>query len=668
MSYRIELVAPSGDTATIVDDDIYDLDVVRPHTALADFKATIPYSAKAIRDWVTTVVEARISYDGELLFRGYLESADSNERDGTTTLEGRGIGRDLKDLETSIRFTDTETHVAIQQVWDLSDFDATVYNPSGIGSTNQDGQNATTTAEFENILSTPATSPFDIAGDQVQPHKTAWTTEAENYDGQTDTSDPGHAEFSGGSGVRLDADGESAYWDFTPQHDVPVDDVQLWVREYSASGTGNVRIYFGTPGDLSQIDNIRDTKDAIDRSWRDYANNPRNGTGYQDGDLQAGTTYRFFIEAGPTGGTNDGYDIDVVSPLDALTRYDPTPTYTFDNDNGGNSGYLDGPEYFPTNGVPLDFQIIDDDDNIDAADLVTTWDDTSNGQAVKLSNDGGGSFPLTASNATDLSGDFTTTYGSRLQFRAVIASYGSRSTATPQQGYQFQAIQSMDLDYESSPVNVIEDKTFSGSLLNILQKLHKKAGYRFAIDHGAMDGNGDPTKVVESFEQGDQTRQADFVVNNRNPTRDLEDYANRVTVYGALLDDGTRPSATVQDDAEIAALGGDPDGVRHVTLVRPDMTTLDDVRAEARSELGSRVSERKDTGSLDIQPANVLPGYDYDVDWYGDGNPTATPNEKVQFTAGYQKASGRLQFTRDRGTAFALVQARYAQSITEDAI
>lgn len=665
MGYRIELEDPSGDLEVISPDDVLDVDIQRPHTALSDWKATIPYSAKGARDWTTSVVQVRIYFvraDGSsgLLFRGYLERSKSDERNGTTTLEGRGIGRDLMDGEVSIRFQDIETHAAIGEIWAMTDWDATVYNPSTVSAetTAQDTENGDT---FSDILTIAADQPVFIQNGEVKTYQTAFTVEGEAPTSSTGTSVVSDAEYSGGDAIRITGSA-SAYWDFTPQYDIPADQVRLYVREAAATSTPDLDIQFGPVGNLTTIDTLADADGPITLGWRDYATNPRNGDGYTGGDLQAGTTYRLQIAAtnSDTNDTDD-YDVDVVAPLDDRWPYD------LDNDNGGASGYLDGPQTHPI--VTVNFDQVDVTDNIDAVTLTTTWDDTSDGQGLAASNDGGDNFPLSVSNSDLLDDNFTQTYGTRLVGQATIGRYGTRDTATPRTGYQSQALQSWTLKYDGNPVSTIEDKRFSGDLLSIQQKLHKKAGYRFAIDPTTTP----PT--VESFETGSQERDATYTVVNRNPSRDVFDYANKVTVYGELLDDGTRPKATAENEDEIKDLGGYPDnpdwredGTRHVTLVRPDLSNLDDVRSEARSEVASRVGERSDTGELSIQPENVLPGYNYPVDWYSDGNPTSTPLEKVSFNEQHEGADGSLQFNRRRGTAISIVQSKYAQSITDDAI
>lgn len=128
-AYSIDLVAPDGTTQTIGDDDVEGVDVVRVHTALSDWTATIPFSPLGVRDVLTSTYEAHIRFRDDLVFRGFLEKANSDTFENRTVIEGRGIGRDLLDFDIEYHAQDVDAHQAISDVWAATTFTATVQPP-----------------------------------------------------------------------------------------------------------------------------------------------------------------------------------------------------------------------------------------------------------------------------------------------------------------------------------------------------------------------------------------------------------------------------------------------------------------------------------------------------------------------------------------------------------
>lgn len=130
-AYSVEIVDPSDGSvaASIGEDDVEAVDVARAHTAISDWTATVPFSPSSLRDFLTSTYEARLLFRDELIFRGYLEKADSDTRANQTDIEGRGIGRDLLDFDVEYHAEDVDAHDAISDVWAETNFDATVQPP-----------------------------------------------------------------------------------------------------------------------------------------------------------------------------------------------------------------------------------------------------------------------------------------------------------------------------------------------------------------------------------------------------------------------------------------------------------------------------------------------------------------------------------------------------------
>ena len=298
-------------------------------------------------------------------------------------------------------------------------------------------QEADTTAEFDGITSLGATDPIDTSGDSLSLAQTSWTTESSDLT-RSGTNLITDGTYSNGEGEELQDTGNSLSLSFTPAYDIPGSDVELWVRfETQGGGTGPA-----VDVEISDSGGTIDSWNAIGQNagqtlgWRDLANNPLGGSGsFNDTTLTAGTTYTITLTADDDG-TGAGQIVDVVAPLDG--RF----TYTFDNDNGGSSGYLDGPELYPDVQTVL-FNTATTDYSINDVTLTSTWNDTTGDQEVAVSTDGGSTF-TTASNSTTVTKTVTGTVSS-VQSRVKLDRYGSRSTATPQTGFLGQSISVYDL-------------------------------------------------------------------------------------------------------------------------------------------------------------------------------------------------------------------------------
>lgn len=351
--------------------------------------------------------------------------------------------------------------------------------------------------------------------------------------------------------------------------------------------------------------------------------------------------------------------------VDGLAFYDGRFSYTWDNRVDSEGGALDGPEPKPTSYQPRIVQQ-KTDFNVIGINLHTTWNDVSGPQQMRVSADGRQSW-YAESNTSELTKDYPDNAGATVDASVTLGRLddSTRST-TPLKGTASQELQEFSVAYDGSTLSIVENNTFRGPPLKILKELHRMADYRFAIDHAATDQDGNLVKVVESFERGTQKKTADWDVINRNPKDSWTDYANEVTIWGALQDDGTRPKVTLRNDAEVSEYGKEP-----FSDTRPNLETLDAVKSETRAELKKRVGNRDRTGTLDVHPVNILPGYVYDVDWFGDGQTTATSLNRVSWseagrTDGENDAQGTLDFDRQSDVTGTLVdQGFQVRSLSE---
>lgn len=173
---------------------------------------------------------------------------------------------------------------------------------------------------------------------------------------------------------------------------------------------------------------------------------------------------------------------------------------------------------------------------------------------------------------------------------------------------------------------VLSDFEASGTPLEVLQEVHDEADMRFVVQHGHGE------QVVESFTPGTQVKRLDADVVSHESQLDVTGYANKVTVVGKA-DGGTPPTATVTDDAEINRLKSEW-GVTepiHWRATDPQKTTKAGCVSRAEAILADRTTNDTLSGTLEIAPKLVLPGYHYEIpQWSADPNdPITLPVERV---------------------------------------
>lgn len=644
MSYRIEIGPAGSPDVTLTDSDLFRVDVAKPHTAVADFEAEIPYT-RAMQNHAMKAV--RIYSSGTLLFRGYLLEIDWNEQRGTTRLAGPGIEDDLEDSGVVASYSRIAVDDAIRDAWSsYTGFNASVQAP-------QTSQQATD----EPIVDVPSSDTFaDLAGsipadkplaiqdvdgdgkDELALLPVSWGREGENQtsgDGKGTVSD---VSYSDGAAMELADTVDQPNYDFTTEHDIPSGDWAVGFRIVAKSGNDMENPPFEIRVDTNVI--WAANADSLNAGTLDW----RSALG--DFDLSAGS---HSLEFAVTGVGSSAIHLDFIAACDV--RY-TNEAWGWDNTVHADNGYLDEPRKYPAS-VQHVFTQQTTPWNVIGIGADSTWSDLSGGQEIATSADGRQSW--TASQNTDsVDHAYPSNAGTTVDVRVTLDAYGTRDTATPRKNFKRQYIDDWTTHYDGNDLPVIDGQTFRGSPLQVLQDLHRHGGYRFAVDHAATDANGNLTKKAESFSTGSVTKTADWSVINRNPKLSFADYANEVTVWGALQNDGTRPTVTLQDDSEVSQYGKQP-----YSEINPRLDTLDAVKSYARSKLASKVEERTRKGTLQVLPTDILPGYDYPVDWLADGTTTDTPLNRVEFQEGADQLEGRLQFSQDNDVTGTVVSQGY---------
>ncbi|WP_152422171.1 LamG domain-containing protein [Natrialba asiatica] len=163
----------------------------------------------------------------------------------------------------------------------------------------------------------------------------------------------------------------------------------------------------------------------------------------------------------------------------------------------------------------------------------------------------------------------------------------------------------------------IDEAEIEGTTFEILQELHDLGSYNFAIrDYDA--------KAVDTSPVGTVNIEPDWRITSSTRSKDLTDYANSVTVTGARLDDGSSYTATSEHQEEIdlmAERGLGDDGVIEKYEKSLDLETEAEVESRADRLLKESITERDESGALEIVPQMVMPGYSYNVSAWGDAFP-----------------------------------------------
>jgi hypothetical protein len=320
--------------------------------------------------------------------------------------------------------------------------------------------------------------------------------------------------------------------------------------------------------------------------------------------------------------------------VDCLHTYDTRYNYTFDDTLDANN-QLSGPELYPDT-VAVETPITSVAYNITDSAVTSTWDDTSGGQAIAVSNDGGATY-ASFSNTDTVSHAYSDA-GREARVKFTLDRYGSRTDATPTEGYLGQAIDSFARTVDGDNLAVVVDLELSKNHFDNLQTLHNKGEFVWNITH-ADDAVSD--LVVESFRRGTKSKTLPVSAELDSQTQiSGENYYNSIYLQGSLRDDGTRPSAEVDDQSLI-----DQDGRVISPGVLRDLDASTDAGAVYRARaLLDRASTNNELRGTKTYPADfsIQPGYAYSVN-FGDGD-TERTLEELQLRYNGSAATSQLDF------------------------
>jgi len=393
----------------------------------------------------------RIDYriDGSTEWTGILVQPDRNLRTGGKQIKAQGIAVKLEQsrpdyenlTDEEVSYSSIRLDQAIRNYWGRTPFSsATVTDQNTeIVEGDADIQSADTTSEFDSVENSATKEPVTVSNGKLKRAQSAFVKEAEVLTPQQIVSD---SSYSDGEAVQV-----GGTLDIQASVDVnyEMDDIGVAMRYEVKNGTH--------PGFELQINGnfaggaAEDTL-ASGLNWFK--------TVYPGGPISGSTTFRFT----PVGGTNSNINVDLI------VLYDRDYTYNFDDTVHQNSGYLDGPELYPAS-TNTDIDTISPAQQVDAAELQTTYNDTSNGQFVEVGN----GTTNKNNNSENVSVDFTNLTDT-INATLGLDGFGTNGSQTPRERFNGQTVDVADILVDLSVLNKSDvgradyEVIFSGSDVN----------------------------------------------------------------------------------------------------------------------------------------------------------------------------------------------------------
>ena len=300
-------------------------------------------------------------------------------------------------------------------------------------------QDADSTSEWNDIVSPGATDPIVVDSGELKVAQTCFTQEFESATASINANSDASDGFVGLVGGDTDS---SAEFTFSPGYVIPAEDFDFSIRYTVGDSPDSSNFEWSLNGETLGTEKFETIGGFVHES---NAIGDVASLSKPTDDLNAGTNT---LRVEYTGSGSDDMEIDIISPYDTGDRYGGF-SYTFDNANGGSSGYLDGPELYPDE-FAFAFDSVSTRRTLQNATATQVWNDTSNNQYIELSNDGGSTW-ITTNNSQTATANFASPE-TQVQTRVGFSRYGSRSSATPQTGFNGQAIDDHALEADIDAV------------------------------------------------------------------------------------------------------------------------------------------------------------------------------------------------------------------------
>lgn len=527
---------------------------------------------------------------------------------GRTVLEARG-GSELANRVTA-EYDNKEAHLAAEELIQThTGITANVDDPASSVQGDTVMQTGDANSEFRDHLNSPVadTDPVTIEDGKLKLQQTCFVSEAEDPDRSTDPDYPSDGNLSNGSGRGVYASTSNLEWDFTVPYRIPAADVGLKARVIPTDDAQEMQVRIKVNGSWYLLDELHGGEGTgSSTKWREFAQSEAyNGPGYEGPDIPAGSTVTVQLRSTGTSGTD--YAWDVLALYDTGSRYGGF-SYTWDNDNGGSSGYLDGPELKP-DAFEVVFADVSTAFNVTAGKIDLTINNTAFKQAVALSNDQGATW-AEASNTASYQTDFGGA-GSTIRFRVTLSRYGSQSDATPKQGIYGQEVDGFTLSADLEDTPVLDGQKYDGQLIDVLNDI---ADYGNFIWELQRDSSG---WQIEWTQPGQRTADADDSIIQYQVSKNLEHSYEKAIIKGA-----SRPirgeQFTSTHDTWV--------GLNNANLV-PSTNIVRDPSTGATFELGSDYELDRTDGRIKVLSGGAMDDattYEIDYQFKTEGSYTSS--------------------------------------------
>lgn len=376
------------------------------------------------------------------------------------------------ELETRVRksIQAAEAHAEAETlVTNNTSYATNVDDPAPATTTDVPLQETDSTAEWQTALSRelddlPETEPWYIENGKLKAHQTGFFVEAEDgslVNGSTVTD----SAFSGGEAVTVDDLAQDLEVTINVPYDIPAGNFDVRYRARSQTGEPEYRVYLD-----SEILEESLAGGTFSLGWK----NAGTSTGSV---LEGEHTIAFRVEGVDQSGGGTPGDLDV----DAVWAGDNRFSYTFDNSVDAN-GALAGPELYPDAVTVVGDDVVSAG-QIEAGGLDVTMDATDGSQAIAISNDRGDTWHTAANSAT-----VSATFASKSAFirpRFTLSRTDSGSTTTPTSGDVGHEIDLATLSVDVDPTPLLVNKSFDGSLVEVLQEIADDSGQIWEVTRNA---------------------------------------------------------------------------------------------------------------------------------------------------------------------------------------
>jgi len=290
-------------------------------------------------------------------------------------------------------------------------------------------QDATDQSGFEAIVSPAETEPARVNNGQLEHLQVCFHQDARNDAVDDNRGVANDAAYVDGQAAFYSDAANFSEFQITPEYDIPAEEFGLQFR-IEAFDTDSIDVNVLLDGEtLNDQPMPWNTGALVGLDWYNIGFfTTKTDPSF---DLEAGTTYTLRFEVDTDAGGSAAFD--------RLSVYDERyeGQLTFDNTVDGNQ-QLSGPQLY-ANETPVSLSQTATRRDVTEAKIDSTWNDTSNGQALELAIIDG-SFETTTNSETASISVSDADADTTVESRVVLSRFGTDGTETPTQGRQGQVV------------------------------------------------------------------------------------------------------------------------------------------------------------------------------------------------------------------------------------